>query len=563
MRPGFQDNDAGDGRSNAYPVRIEDLPGVIVDGGTILGDIDQNGDWRTVYSEGNSAGVRTENTPNVVIRDWRISDTWDAVRVSWNSPDFLIEDVWVTNARDDAVENDRLQSGTIRDSLFDGAFAGLSIDPSSSSPVDGHDETVLLDGVLLRLQRSSYEGEFTHASPIKTDSATDGAVTPSLRFVNCVFAIEDVEHHSYRSMFDAWAHTVESKGNVFLNLSDTPLPDDYPVPPAGWTVLQGQAARDYWEQARDEWIARHGEDGGQPGTTDEETPASTGDGGPAAAGDDDVAVPDDQPPATDGDQPPAADEEEQPTTDGDQPPAADEEEQPATDGDQPPAADEEEQPATDGDQPPAADEEEQPATEEPPAAPDDEQPATEYDPSEEGDDTPAGAGGERPGGSDDVATFDGVRFEGDDGDDLIIGNALDNFIDGDNGDDTLMGGAGNDTIRGDDGVDALWGGDGADVFFFKRESDLRESRGIDTIHDFTEGDKIDLSSIDANRDIRGDQAFFLVEGGITGTPGQLTISYDADTDYTTVSASPDTDTDVELTILLVGNIALSETDFIL
>jgi hypothetical protein len=269
--------------SNDYPFLVYNSPGAIIDGGTINGQIDQTSDWRTVYNDGNSAAIRTEDTPNVVIRDWRITDTWDAVRVSWNSQNFLIEDVWVTNARDDAVENDRLQTGTIRDSLFDGVFGGISIDPSSSSPVDGSDQTVTIDGVLMRMKSYLYEGEMTHSAMIKTDSATNGEVTPNLVFTNNVFAIEDVNHHSYRSMFDAWDHTIKSSNNVFLNLSDTPLPDDYPMPPEGWTVIQGQAARDYWDQAKAEWIENHEGDGAmtapppvneQPPV--EETPSASG-----------------------------------------------------------------------------------------------------------------------------------------------------------------------------------------------------------------------------------------------------------------------------------------------
>jgi Ca2+-binding RTX toxin-like protein len=255
------ESNSGSG-SNDYPFQVVKSPNVVIDGGTINGQIDQTSDWRTVYNDGNSAAVRTEDTPNVVIRDWRITNTWDAVRVSWNSPNFLIEDVWVTNARDDAVENDRLQTGTIRDSLFDGVFGGISIDPSSASPVDGSNQTVTVDGVLMRMKSYLYEGEMTHSAMIKTDSATNGTVTPHLVFTNNVFAIEDVNHHSYRSMLDAWAHTTTSSNNFLLNLSDTPLPDDYPMPPKGWTVIQGQAARDYWDHAKAEWIANHEGDGG-------------------------------------------------------------------------------------------------------------------------------------------------------------------------------------------------------------------------------------------------------------------------------------------------------------
>ena len=37
----------------------------------------------------------------------------------------------------------------------------------------------------------------------------------------------------------------ELSGNYYLNLSDTPFPSNYPLPPKGFTILQGQAARDF------------------------------------------------------------------------------------------------------------------------------------------------------------------------------------------------------------------------------------------------------------------------------------------------------------------------------
>lgn len=448
----IQDNDGSP--KNAYPFQVTNSQGAILDGGLINGQIDQTSDWRTVYSEGNSAGVRTENTPDVVIRDWTITNTWDAVRVSWNSPNFLIEDVWVKNARDDAVENDRLQSGVIRDSLFDGAFSGLSIDPSSSSPVDGHTQTVTMDGVLLRLQASLYEGEMTHESLIKTDSATNGEVTPSLRFLNNVFAIEDVHHHSYRSMFDAWAHTVESKGNVFLNLSDEPLPADYPVPPAGWTVMQGQEARNYWQAARDQWISNHQD------ATGPTVPSDGGSGG-----------------GTDPAPPPIVTDPVVPTTE-----------------------------------------------------------------------TP---------------TFSTTNFKGGSGNETIIGNALNNTIDGGDGADVVKGGAGADVVRGNDGADSLWGGAGSDTFLFKHTSDSRESTGVDTIFDFTAGDKIDLSGIDANTKVTGDQAFHLTENALTKTPGELHVGYDQSTGDTVVTGNTDTDLTAEFVLRLHGHVTLTSSDFLL
>ncbi len=520
----IQDNDSSDGASSPYPFRVDNAPSATLKGGTIEGNIDQTSAWRSVYDLGNSAAIRTEDSPGVVISDWRISNTWDAIRVSWGSDDFLIEDVWVTDARDDAVENDRLLSGTIRDSLFDGVYAGLSIDPSSSSPVDGHEETVRMEGVLLRLQTSLYKGEMTHGSPIKTDSATNGEVTPNLVFIDNVFAIETVDHRSYRSMFDAWANTVESRGNFFLNLSDEPLPDDYPMPPEGWTVLQGQEARDYWENARDEWVARHDAEG---------TAAPESDPAPVEE--------DSSQPADDASPTPNEGESEQPQDSADPAPVEEETGQSGDDSSQAPSEGEGDQPQDNADPAPVEEE----------AGP-------------SGDDSsqaPSEVEGDQPEGTADQApTFFGFEYEGSKGADTIFGNAMANWIDGDNGDDVIHGGDGDDTLRGDDGTDILWGGLGNDTFFFKRLSDSRDSRGIDEIADFSDGDLIDLSRIDANRGQSGDQAFSLSNGS---GPGTLTINYDEERDETVVSGNVDTDGKMELSIVLRGEALLSESDFIL
>ncbi len=95
----------------------------------------------------------------------------------------------------------------------------------------------------------------------------------------------------------------------------------------------------------------------------------------------------------------------------------------------------------------------------------------------------------------------------------------------------LFGGAGNDVLIGGDGGDILYGGgrgdtlrggDGADVFRYDAvtESNLTEQ---DEIQDFNAGDLIDLSRIDADTTLGGNQAFSFI-GNAAFTPnvaGQL------------------------------------------
>jgi serralysin len=88
---------------------------------------------------------------------------------------------------------------------------------------------------------------------------------------------------------------------------------------------------------------------------------------------------------------------------------------------------------------------------------------------------------------------------------LILGNEFSNIILGYFGDDTLNGGLGNDSLSGGLGNDILNGGVGADLlsggtgddkFVFSALADLGKSLGTsDSILDFTNGDKIDLTAI--------------------------------------------------------------------
>ena len=130
--------------------------------------------------------------------------------------------------------------------------------------------------------------------------------------------------------------------------------------------------------------------------------------------------------------------------------------------------------------------------------------------------------------------------------DKITGNSANNKLEGLVGSDEIHGGGGDDTIVGGRGADRLWGDAGADKFTFTNFTDsapvsvlssqyqpglpFDASVGLDVIYDFEPGvDQIDLSAIDANSPLAGNQAFqFLVSPNFdpptfSGTPGELIV----------------------------------------
>lgn len=117
-------------------------------------------------------------------------------------------------------------------------------------------------------------------------------------------------------------------------------------------------------------------------------------------------------------------------------------------------------------------------------------------------------------------------LKGGDGNDLLLGQNGNDRLEGENGRDELDGGAGRDILRGGRGGDLLSGGRDADTFEFRG---LSESRGgsTDVITDFSraDGDRIDLSRIDADTTRSGNQTFsFIGTEAFSGEAGELRLT---------------------------------------
>lgn len=149
-----------------------------------------------------------------------------------------------------------------------------------------------------------------------------------------------------------------------------------------------------------------------------------------------------------------------------------------------------------------------------------------------------------------MAETDGaLRVQGGAGADLIIGGGGNDFLTGNGGNDYLSGKGGDDYLVGGAGQDQLRGGFGWDVFRFLAASDSTVA-APDKILDFQSREKIDLSVIDANSKIEGDQAFTFIGSAAFSGAGQLRAAYDADTKLWSVEGDVDGDGNADFLILV-------------
>jgi Ca2+-binding RTX toxin-like protein len=135
--------------------------------------------------------------------------------------------------------------------------------------------------------------------------------------------------------------------------------------------------------------------------------------------------------------------------------------------------------------------------------------------------------------------------------DTLRGNALANRIDGGNQSDWLLGGGGQDTMVG---------GTGADIFVYSAVGESTVA-AMDTIVDFTrfQSDKLDVSRIDANVALEGNQAFTFIGSAAFGADATGQLRYEGGIVY----GSVDADADAEFAIALTGTPTLVAGDFLL
>jgi Ca2+-binding RTX toxin-like protein len=158
--------------------------------------------------------------------------------------------------------------------------------------------------------------------------------------------------------------------------------------------------------------------------------------------------------------------------------------------------------------------------------------------------------------------FDNDRLDGGNGDDYLNGGAGLDVLTGGIGGDDLYGEDGDDILIGHAGSDDLYGGLGNDTFKYASLNDSGLSVATrDHIFDFTNGDKIDLSAIDAKVGNWTNDAFTFIgnASNLSFANANGAVWFENGVLY----GSNDRDIAAEFQIELVGVTLFSQTDLVL
>jgi serralysin len=155
-------------------------------------------------------------------------------------------------------------------------------------------------------------------------------------------------------------------------------------------------------------------------------------------------------------------------------------------------------------------------------------------------------------------------LKGSAGQNMLRGGGGNDSLSGNAGDDRIYGDAGQDTINVGAGRDRVSGGSGADVFRWQSVSAMSASADrADVVTDFSHSadDRLDLTRIDANGILGGNQAFAFIGRGAFTAPGQ--VRYETVGSEARVFLNTDADHNAEGLIRLLNLQSLTKGDFLL
>ena len=177
--------------------------------------------WETFHHTG---GFSFAN-PDSVIENVRVSNYGDAINDGTARPTGPSRAAHTSMIHDDCLQDDYLNAGVIEDSLFDGCYVGISTRASSNnSSSDGHNNTLTMRNLLLRLQPmpTVYKGPAPgHGGFFKWDD--EAHRSPKLALFDNVFRVDQLPNHGSLGLPDGYQ--VSCSGNTIVWLGRGSFPE--------------------------------------------------------------------------------------------------------------------------------------------------------------------------------------------------------------------------------------------------------------------------------------------------------------------------------------------------
>jgi hypothetical protein len=227
-------------------------------GGLVEGANPAAAGWEEIYDQSNGAAFAfggDDPLHGFVLDGIRIHNVWDGIRPRAHADEFVIRNVWLSDVRDDCIENDHFSTGVIDDSLLDGCHMAISA-RNPRDPESYGSRVLTIANSLIRLKpfpkpreamlrRHSWARDPGHGMFFKWSGNS-----MQVRLHDNIFMLEQLPNNQRRAIEPPPMLSCSNNVLVWLGPGDPgPVPDCFQV----------IRDRSVWDRAKAAWIARHPE----------------------------------------------------------------------------------------------------------------------------------------------------------------------------------------------------------------------------------------------------------------------------------------------------------------
>src|SRR5947199_286332 len=243
------------------PVRVGGGNGICWSGGEVLGQFPPSTSWSTMHDKYGMIPGSGSSANGIQIQNVTIFSYGDGISFDVQSDaNWVIRNVHVKYSRDDCIENDFLNAGTIDSTFLDGCYDAVSAQEYSGSP-NGNNNIVTISNSLLRLQ--SMDAVYGGAVPNHNAFWKWSTIGPSLALYNNVFRTDGPSREGNGAqmwMAPPPGKLADCRNNVMVWLGSGSYPETLPTTFNGqpcFTIMTGAAGLQYWNNAVAQWQALH------------------------------------------------------------------------------------------------------------------------------------------------------------------------------------------------------------------------------------------------------------------------------------------------------------------